>query len=100
MHHIAHRPHCSRSSVRLLDHGLEPGEAAASHHAFGFERADVRSEIMRRSACATSAIMPTIISLASGMSAATNLTPAFWSPSRKWASRLRRSSLAITRVAP
>jgi hypothetical protein len=27
--------------VRLLDHGLEPGEAAASYHAFGFERVDV-----------------------------------------------------------
>ena len=35
----------------------------------------MRSEIMRRSAWATSAMMPTTISLASGMSAATNLTP-------------------------
>ena len=49
----------------------------------------VRSEIMRRSACATSAMMPTTISLASGMSAATNLTPAFCRPSRKCASRLK-----------
>ncbi len=37
--------------------------------------------------------MRTASSLASGMSAATNRTPAFWSPSRKWASSnaLRRA---------
>jgi hypothetical protein len=34
-------PLIAAPSVRLLDHGLEPGEAAASHHTFGFERADV-----------------------------------------------------------
>src|ERR1700712_5409812 len=44
--------------------------------------------------------MPTTISLASGMSAATNFTPAFWRPSRKCASRERRSSLAMTSVEP
>jgi hypothetical protein len=43
---------------------------------------------------------PTTISLASGMSTATNLTPAFCRPSRKCASRDRRPSLAITSVAP
>jgi hypothetical protein len=60
----------------------------------------VRSEMIRRSACATTAMLPTIISLPSGMTAAANRTPAFRSPSRKCASRLRRSSLAITSVAP
>ena len=40
MRHIAHRLSLQPPSAHLLDHCLEPGEAAASHHAFGFERAD------------------------------------------------------------
>jgi hypothetical protein len=59
----------------------------------------VRREIMRRSSSATMAMIPTVRRLALGMSAATNSTPAFSSPSRKCASRLRRSSLAMMRVA-
>ena len=47
----------------------------------------VRVEIIFLSAWAITAMMPTTSSLASGMSAATNRTPAFWSPSRKCASR-------------
>jgi hypothetical protein len=60
----------------------------------------VRVEIILRSAWAMTAMMPTTSSLASGMSAATNRTPAFCSPSRKWASRDSRSSLAIRSVEP
>ena len=44
-------------------------------------------------------MIPTTISLASGMSAATKRTPDFWRPSKKCASRLSRSILAMTRVA-
>jgi hypothetical protein len=43
----------------------------------------VRALIILRSAWATTAIIPTTISFASGMSAATNFTPAFCSPSRR-----------------
>lgn len=60
----------------------------------------VRREIASRSYCATSAMMPTVRSLAPGISQATNLTPLDCRVSRKAALRLRRSSLAMTSVAP
>jgi hypothetical protein len=46
-----------------------------------------RREVIFRSAWATTAMMPIVSSLASGMSAATNLTPAFYRPSRKCVAR-------------
>jgi hypothetical protein len=59
------------------------------------------SALHHRGRCqsATSAMMPTVRRLARGMSTATNSMPAFSRPSRKCASRLRRSSLAITSLA-
>ena len=60
----------------------------------------VRREIASRSCWATSAMMPTVRSLASGMSTARNRTPLSRRVSRKAALRLSRSSLAMTRVAP
>lgn len=53
-----------------------------------------------RSSWATRAMMPTVRLLASGISAATNLTPESLSVRRKAAFRERRSSLAMTRVEP
>ncbi len=55
----------------------------------------VRREIASRSCCATSAMMPTVRSFASGMSAATNRTPLSRSVSRNAAFRDSRSSLAM-----
>jgi hypothetical protein len=43
----------------------------------------VRSLIMRRSSSAITAMMPTVMRLAFGMSVATKSTPAFSRPSRK-----------------
>jgi Recombinase len=60
----------------------------------------VRREIASRSACATSAMIPTVRSFASGMSTATNLTPLSRKASRKAALRDSRSSFAMTSVAP
>jgi hypothetical protein len=51
------------------------------------------------SAWAITAMMPTVSSLASGMSAATKRTFASCKPSKKWALRLNRSIRAITKVA-
>ena len=59
----------------------------------------IRPVITSRSCCATSAMMPTVRSFASGRSTAANLTPLSLSASRKAAFRDRRSSLAITSVA-
>jgi hypothetical protein len=60
----------------------------------------VRREMASRSACATRAMMPMVNSLASGMSQARNCTPLSRRVSRNAALRERRSSLAMTRVAP
>ena len=60
----------------------------------------LRREIASRSCCATSAMIPTLRSFASGRSTAANLTPASRSVSRKGALRDSRSSFAITGVAP
>ncbi len=59
----------------------------------------VRLEIASRSSCATSAMMPTVRSFASGKSTAENHTPLSLSVSRNAALRDSRSSLAVTRVA-
>lgn len=60
----------------------------------------VRLEIALRSAWATAAMMCTVNSFASGMSAATNLTPLSCSVARKATFRDSRSSLATTNAAP
>lgn len=60
----------------------------------------VRCEIASCSACATSAIMPTVRSFAYGMSKATNCAPLSRMAKRNAALRLSRSSFAITSVAP
>ena len=60
----------------------------------------VRPEIASRSACATSAMIPTVRSFASGMSTATKRTPLSRRAKRNAAFRLSWSSLTITSVAP
>jgi hypothetical protein len=60
----------------------------------------VRREIASRSCPATSAMIPTVRSLASGKSAATNRTPLSLSVSRNAAFRDSRTSLAMSSVAP
>ena len=60
----------------------------------------VRLEIASRSGLATSAMIPTVRSFASGRSTAANLTPPSRSVNRKAAFLDSRSSLAITSVAP
>jgi hypothetical protein len=73
---------------------IVPRALAAASAAF------VLSDIQRRPSSATTAMMPTVMRLACGMSAATKSMPAFSRPSRKWASRDKRSSLAMTNFAP
>jgi hypothetical protein len=60
----------------------------------------VRRKMASRSCWATSAMIPMVRSFASGMSQARNRTPLSRSVSRKAALRERRSSSAITSVAP
>jgi len=67
----------------------EPDAAAPGHGQPSF----VRFEIASRLACATSAMIPTVRSLASGRSTAANLTPMSRSVSRKAAFFDSRSSL-------
>ena len=74
------------TSVPLGLPSLTPLALAAASAAF------VRDEIARRSSSATSAMIPTVSRFACGMSTAMNSTPACSRPSRKWASRLSRSS--------
>lgn len=57
-------------------------------------------EIAFRTAWATKAMIPTVRSFASGISTATNRTPQSHRARRKAALRVRRSSFAITSVAP
>jgi len=81
-----------RRPVRVA--GFTPRAFAAASASF------VRFEIASRSCWATSAMIPTVRSFASGMSTARNFTPESRSVSRKAALRDSRSSLAITRVLP
>jgi hypothetical protein len=60
----------------------------------------VRWAIIWRSRSAITAMMPTTVSLASGMSAAMNCTPLSWRANRNEALRDSRSSLAMIRRAP
>lgn len=88
------------SAATLLSPLRSWGFPSTTPRVFAAARAArVRALTARASSSATNAIMPMVSRLACGMSAATNSTPAFSNPSRKCASRARRSSLAINSTA-
>ncbi len=76
------------------------GSPEASFALIACKAAEVREEMALRSCSATTPMMCTVISLASGKSQATNFTPCRSKPVRKCMSRLSRSSLAISSRAP
>ncbi|MCP2132673.1 UNVERIFIED_ORG: Holliday junction resolvasome RuvABC DNA-binding subunit [Bradyrhizobium japonicum] len=80
--------------------GIGPISALTPRTLAAANAALTRSLIMRRSCSATSAKMPTVNLLALGRSAATKATPRLFQPTQKMRVRDKRSSLAITSLAP